>query len=130
MAHLAFPLAKFKKSLIFDVILRKVMIMDCVFCRIIEKKAPAKIVYEDENTIVFHDKHPVAPIHLLICPKKHYDRLMDAPPEAIPKLIEVVKKLAKQYGVDESGFRLNINNGRGGGQIIFHLHIHFMARKP
>lgn len=104
--------------------------MDCVFCRIIDKKDPAKIVYEDEDTIVFHDIHPVAPIHLLICPKKHYDRLMDMPPEAMPKLIEVTQKIARQYGVDESGFRLNINNGRGGGQIIFHLHIHFMARKP
>jgi histidine triad (HIT) family protein len=101
--------------------------MDCIFCKIIEKTAPADIIYEDDDTIVFKDIHPSAPVHLLICPKTHYDKLVDTPPEVMPKLFETVTKVAKMLEVDQSGFRAIINNGRGGGQIIFHLHIHFLA---
>jgi histidine triad (HIT) family protein len=101
--------------------------MDCIFCKIIEKKAPAKIVFEDDETIVFHDIHPSAPIHLLICPKKHYSALLETPPEVLPTLFRTVKKVAEQLGVDEDGFRLIINQGPDGGQIVYHLHIHFLA---
>ena len=101
--------------------------MDCVFCRIIEKKAPARIVYEDDETIAFHDIHPSAPIHLLICPKKHYSTLLETPPDVQPALFRAVRKIAEQLGVDEDGFRLIINQGRDGGQIVYHLHIHFLA---
>ena len=101
--------------------------MSCIFCNIVSKKAPAKIEYEDEDTIVFHDIHPAARTHLLVVPKKHYETLMDTPPEVLPKLFEVVQKVAKKLGIDKSGFRTIINNGRGGGQIIFHLHIHLLA---
>ena len=101
--------------------------MNCIFCKIIEKKSPAEIVYEDDDTIVFHDIHPVAPIHLLFCPRKHYNTLLETPPDVLPNLFRAIHKVAKQLGVDENGFRLIINQGHDGGQIIYHLHIHFLA---
>jgi histidine triad (HIT) family protein len=93
--------------------------MSCIFCEIAKKQAEAKVVYEDEDTIVIHDKYPAAPTHLLIIPKKHYERLVDTPPDIMPKLFEVVQKMAKKLVI--------INNGRGGGQVIFHVHIHLLA---
>ncbi len=101
--------------------------MSCIFCKIVNKEADAKVVFEDDDTIAIHDKNPAAPTHLLIMPKKHYERLVDTPPEIMPKLFEVVQKVAKDLGLDEKGFRVIINNGRGGGQVIFHLHIHLLA---
>ncbi len=100
---------------------------DCIFCKIIRNESPAKIIHEDDDVIVFHDKNPVAPTHVLICPKKHYDKLMDTPPEVMSKLFASVQKIAKDLGIDEDGFRVIVNNGRGGGQIIFHLHLHLLA---
>jgi histidine triad (HIT) family protein len=105
------------------------MSSECIFCKIAHKQAPAKIVYEDEDTIVFNDIHPAAPIHLLVCPKEHYSTFLKTPPEVLSKLQDTVRKVAKQLEIDESGFRMIINNGRGGGQIIFHLHIHLLAGK-
>lgn len=105
------------------------MASECVFCKIVRREAPARIVYEDDDTIVFHDIHPSAPTHLLVCPKEHYNTFLETPPEVLPKLQSVVRTVTEQLGIDKSGFRMIINNGRGGGQIIFHLHIHLLADK-
>jgi len=103
--------------------------MSCVFCDIIRRKAPANIFYEDDSVIVFHDRFPKAPTHLLICPKEHYADLVSAPAEIMPKLFETVKLVAEMVGAGDEGFRLVVNNGANAGQIVFHLHFHFMISR-
>lgn len=103
--------------------------MNCVFCDIIRKEAPADIFYEDDEVIVFHDRSPRSPTHLLICPKKHFSDLLDAPPGIMPKLFETIKLIAKKLGTGDEGFRLVVNNGANAGQIVFHLHFHFMTNR-
>ncbi len=104
--------------------------MDCVFCSIIEKKSPAEIVYEDENSIVFKTIKPSAPIHLLVVPKKHISSVNDIQKEdknLMGDLFLVAQKVAEKFGVKDSGYKLAVNVGRGGGQEIDHLHIHFLG---
>ncbi|MFH2056700.1 MAG: HIT domain-containing protein [bacterium] len=103
--------------------------MACVFCKIIAREEPAKVFYEDDEVIVFHDHRPSAPVHLLICPKEHYDNFRAAPPEVHTKLAATVQKIAEMLGEQGKNFRLIINNGSGWGQIVFHLHYHFLAGK-
>lgn len=102
--------------------------MDCIFCRIVEGKANSKIFYQDDNVIVFHDINPKTPIHLLICPKKHYADFMSAPPEVHEQLCATVKKISEDLGDRGRNFTIQVNNGPGSGQLVFHLHYHFMAR--
>jgi histidine triad (HIT) family protein len=102
--------------------------MKCVFCDIINRTEEADVCYEDDDVIVFHDHFPRAPTHLLICPKKHYADLMEAPPDVILKLHETVQLVARKLGADTGGFRLIVNNGSAAGQIVFHLHYHFMTQ--
>jgi len=106
---------------------------ECIFCKIIKKEAPADIVYEDKDLVVFKDIHPKAPIHLLIVPKKHIEsvkELSEDDKELVGKMILVSKKLIKVFPEAEEGYRLVFNVGRGGGQIIEHLHLHFLAGHP
>ncbi|MFH0958606.1 MAG: histidine triad nucleotide-binding protein [Pseudomonadota bacterium] len=101
----------------------------CIFCKIIEGKVPAKIVYEDELVVAFWDANPASPIHILIVPRKHVPTLNDVPDgDAILGHIgDVAKKLARELGVAESGYRFFINVNRGGGQVVFHLHAHLVS---
>jgi len=103
--------------------------MNCVFCDIIDGKAHADIFYQDDDVIVFHDHRPKAPTHLLICPKVHYNDLMQAPPEVAARLHDTIRKISEMIGTGEHGFRIQINNGSNAGQIIFHLHYHFKTSK-
>lgn len=103
------------------------MAVECVFCRIIAGKEPADIIYQDDEVIVFRDHRPRAPIHLLICPKQHYPDFLSAPVEVHRMLCDRVKKVAKLEGVKAGQFRIVVNNGARWGQIVFHLHYHFMA---
>lgn len=103
---------------------------DCIFCKIIKGEAPADFVYQDKDLVVFRDINPKAPVHLLIIPKKHLPRLEEAGEEdqrLLGKMLLVAKKIAQEQGVAEAGYRLSINNGESAGQIIPHLHIHFLA---
>ena len=100
--------------------------MDCIFCKIIAKSSPAKIVFENDRVIVFRDHRPQARIHLLICPKTHYPTFLEAPSDEIAYLFKVCARIAEQLGV-ENGFRMVINNGPQGGQIVYHLHVHFLS---
>ncbi len=100
--------------------------LDCIFCKIITKSAPAEIVFENDRVIVFKDYRPQAKIHLLVCPKVHYRTFLDAPSEEISYLFKVCARLAEQLGV-ENGFQMLINNGPQGGQIVYHVHVHFMS---
>ncbi len=106
---------------------------DCLFCNIIEKKADADIVYEDEDIIAFKDINPVAPVHLLIVPRKHFDSILSIGEEdayLVGRLHLVVNKLAGEFGLQERGFRIVINCGEEGGQAVLHLHFHLIGGKP
>lgn len=104
--------------------------MDCVFCKIVAGEIPADIRYQDGRVIAFPDTNPVAPTHLLIIPKKHIASLVDLP-EADSALIadmaKTARELAKREGIDESGYRLVMNCGKQGGQLVFHLHMHLLG---
>ena len=103
---------------------------DCIFCKIIKGEAPATIVYKDEEIIAFRDLHPVASTHLLIVPVKHIVSVNDVLPEDEPlmgQLFTVAKQLAEQEGITESGYRLIVNTGVHGGQVVFHLHMHLIG---
>jgi histidine triad (HIT) family protein len=102
--------------------------MDCIFCQIIKGDIPSDKVYETENLVVIRDINPHAPVHDLIIPKKHIESLneLDDPVIAADILLSV-KKVAKIEGVTGSGYRLIANNGKNGGQLVPHLHIHLLG---
>ena len=102
---------------------------DCLFCKIGDKKIPAKLIYEDDEIFAFEDIQPQAPSHVLICPRKHVASLTDATAEdtaMLGKLQLVAAKLAKDRKLTE-GYRTVFNNGRGAGQSVFHLHLHLLG---
>ena len=103
---------------------------DCLFCNISQGKTDTEMLYENDTLVVFKDIHPAAPIHLLIVPKKHIrsvNDLTDADGPILSEMIMVAREMAVQQGVDKSGYRIFINVERGGGQVIFHLHLHLIA---
>ncbi len=105
----------------------------CIFCKIVNKEIPAKVVYEDDKVIAFHDINPQAPIHILIIPKEHIPTVNDLEEnhkELIGHIFLVAKKLAKELGVDERGYRILVNCNSDGGQEIYHIHFHLFAGKP
>ena len=99
---------------------------DCLFCKIVRGELPSKKAYEDEDVLVFHDIHPIAPVHLLLIPKVHVESLVSCDVQhqtILGKLLLLAPKLAQEHGLD-NGFRIMINTGPGGGQEVFHLHLH------
>ncbi|MBR7059458.1 MAG: histidine triad nucleotide-binding protein [Neisseriaceae bacterium] len=103
---------------------------DCLFCKIIAGEIPSQKVYEDENMLAFKDIRPSAPVHILLIPKKHISSLQDLSNEdadLMGKLMLAVPKIATENGL-ANGFKTQINTGVGGGQEVFHLHIHIMGR--
>jgi histidine triad (HIT) family protein len=102
---------------------------DCLFCKISQKEIPAKLVYEDAEIFAFQDIHPQAPTHILICPRKHFVSLTDATGDdaaMLGRLQLVAAKLAVEHKLTD-GYRTVINNGRGAGQSVFHLHLHLLG---
>lgn len=105
------------------------MAKDCLFCRIVNKEISSKIVYEDERALAFEDINPQAPTHILVVPRKHLAALNEAGPEDAELLgyIQLVAaKIARERNL-EAGYRLVLNNGRGAGQSVFHLHLHLLG---
>lgn len=105
---------------------------DCIFCKIINKEIPSSIVYEDDEILAFRDINPVAPVHILVIPKKHIDSaicLKEEDKELVGKIYMVINKIAKQEGIDEKGFRIVVNCGEDGGQEVKHLHFHIIGGK-
>ena len=99
---------------------------DCIFCKIVAGDIPSKKVYEDEEVIAFHDIRPIAPVHFMLVPKLHVASLGecgDAQRDLLGRMLLLAPQLAKAQGLD-NGFRTMINTGPGGGQEVFHLHIH------
>ena len=103
---------------------------ECIFCRIIEGDAPGEIVYRDDLVTAFRDIHPVAPVHVLIVPNQHFPSLNDmtAEDEALAgHMVLVARQLAEQERIQEDGYRLIVNTGPHGGQVIHHLHLHLIG---
>lgn len=101
----------------------------CVFCKIIKGEIPTNFVYQDEALVAFRDINPKAPIHVLIVPKKHIDKLQDISDNEtalLGKLLIAAKKIAKMEGI-ENGFKVIINCGAQAGQEVFHLHVHLLG---
>lgn len=99
---------------------------DCLFCKIVRGEIPSKKAYEDDEVLVFHDIHPIAPVHLLLIPKVHVESLAKCSEQhqaILSKLLLLAPKLALEHGLKD-GFRTMINTGPGGGQEVFHLHFH------
>lgn len=104
--------------------------MNCIFCKIVKKEIPSKIVYEDELVLAFEDIAPQAPIHILVIPKKHYSTLLEMneeEKELLGHIFMVIKKIAKEKGVDERGFRIVLNCNSQAGQTVYHVHFHLLA---
>jgi len=103
---------------------------DCLFCRLINKEIPSKLVYEDEKVLAFEDIKPQAPVHILIIPKKHLASLKEADENdqnLLGYLLLTARKIAQDKGLADSGFRLVINSGPDSGQEVYHLHVHLLA---
>ena len=104
--------------------------MKSLFSKIIDKEIPADIVYEDDLVLAFKDIAPQAPTHILIIPKKEIATVNDVSPDdeqRLGRLLLVASKIAKEQGIDESGYRLIINVNEDGGQEVFHLHMHLLG---
>lgn len=102
----------------------------CIFCGIASGAIPAKVLFQDDHVVAFHDIHPVAPVHVLVIPKRHVASLGKVSPddrEMLGHLMSAVRRVAVETGVAESGFRTVINTGEGAGQSVFHLHVHVLG---
>ncbi|AFQ45828.1 histidine triad nucleotide-binding protein [Desulfosporosinus meridiei] len=105
---------------------------DCIFCQIALGKIPSEIAYEDDQIIAFKDIQPLAPVHLVIIPKIHLRSLNDVTSDnkgLIGHLFSIIRRLAEEFGVAESGYRVVTNTGTDGGQVIGHLHFHLLGGK-
>ena len=103
---------------------------DCIFCKIVDKKIPAATVYEDENTMAFNDIKPQAPVHIIVIPKRHIEKISDVKEEdsaLAAQLISVGNKIAKEKGLIDSGYRFVINCNKDAGQEVFHIHMHVLG---
>lgn len=103
---------------------------NCIFCKIIHQEISSNIIYQDNHVIAFDDLHPRAPIHKLIIPRKHIATLNDIATEdteVMGRLFQTAKQLAHELGIDQSGYRTVMNCNAGGGQEVFHIHLHLLG---
>ncbi|MFQ5899130.1 MAG: histidine triad nucleotide-binding protein [Candidatus Methylomirabilia bacterium] len=106
------------------------MTTECLFCRIVARQSPAQIEYEDEDILAFKDIYPKAPLHILIIPKRHIESVATLSPDDAPLLgrcFLVAKRLGAERGFAERGYRVNCHCGPEGGQVVYHIHFHFLA---
>jgi histidine triad (HIT) family protein len=106
---------------------------DCLFCKIIERKIPASIVYEDDRVLAFNDINPQAPTHILVVPKRHIATLNEVGTEDDRLVGELVRRatlIARERGISETGFRTVFNTNAGAGQSVFHIHLHLLGGRP
>lgn len=102
----------------------------CVFCRVIAGTLPSRQVYSDDEIVAFHDVTPVAKVHILVIPKLHVTRLVEASEvddALMGRLLRVAANVALKMGIAESGYRVVINQGADAGQVLDHLHVHVMG---
>lgn len=106
---------------------------DCLFCNIVRGKIPAKLVLDESDLVAFEDINPQAPVHLLVIPKRHVASLNEASDEDAPMLgalVTAARRLARERGIDASGYRVVINTMAGAGQSVFHVHLHLLGGRP
>ena len=104
--------------------------MDCLFCKIVRQEIPATVLYQDETIVAFRDIRPQAPSHLLVIPRKHIATINDTDETDAPLLghmILTAKQLAKKEGLADNGYRLVFNVNSGGGQEVYHIHLHILG---
>jgi histidine triad (HIT) family protein len=103
---------------------------ECAFCRIVARKAPGDILYQDDLATAFRDIHPAGPTHILVVPNRHIPSVNDLTAEdelLTGHLVTVARQLARAEGIDQSGYRLIINTGPHAGQAVFHIHLHLIG---
>ena len=103
---------------------------DCVFCKIVRGEIPCAKVYEDDDILAFDDIHPMAPVHVIIIPKRHVATLMDmdtAQTDMPARLLAAAQKIAVAKNIAQRGFRTVVNCNAEGGQVVFHLHMHLLG---
>ena len=106
---------------------------NCLFCRILKSEIPSKAVYEDDSVYAFEDINPQAPVHVLIIPKKHIATLNDlkhSDTVLLAAIFEAAKKIAKDKGIADSGYRAVFNVNRDAGMAVAHLHLHLLGGRP
>lgn len=104
--------------------------MDCIFCKISNKEIPANIVFEDDDIVAFKDINPIAPVHVLIIPKKHISsvtELKNGDAMLVGNIILAAKKIAENLNISEGGYKLLVRVGKNGGQEIGHIHVHLLG---
>lgn len=103
---------------------------DCLFCRIVAGEIPAKIAYQDDDVLAFHDINPQAPLHVLVIPRKHIATINELQADdaaLVGKLFLAAKQIAADAGYAEGGYRVVMNCGADAGQTVFHIHLHVLA---
>jgi histidine triad (HIT) family protein len=103
---------------------------DCIFCKIAQGDVPTKFLYESERVVAFRDIHPIAPVHVLIIPKRHIPSINDVTQNDVlllGELLFVVRNVAKDLGIAQSGYKTLIRTGRHGGQEVPHVHVHLIG---
>ncbi|WZL74628.1 histidine triad nucleotide-binding protein [Clostridiaceae bacterium 35-E11] len=103
---------------------------ECIFCKIVSKEIPAKVVYEDDLIMAFHDIEPQAPAHVVIIPKDHIksiDHISDIHKDLLGHILLSIKNIAKELGISENGYRIINNCGSLGGQTVDHVHFHLLG---
>ena len=106
--------------------------MNCIFCQIAKKDLPAAVIYEDDKVVAFKDINPIAPFHFLIIPKKHIasiDQIGPEDKELMGEMLLAAKKIARDQGMADNGYRLVFNIGKDSGQMVDHLHLHLIGGK-
>ena len=106
---------------------------DCLFCKISAGSVPSEMVYESETLFAINDINPQAPTHILIIPRTHHSSLLEVEEndhKLMGSIITVANNLAKERGLDKSGYRLVVNCGAGAGQSVFHIHYHILGGRP
>lgn len=106
--------------------------MDCIFCKILAGEIPSQKVYEDEHVYAFRDINPMAPVHILVIPRKHIATVSEMESDDSPlmgRLFDAARKIAEAEGIANSGYRLVVNNGADAHQTVFHVHMHVFGGK-
>jgi histidine triad (HIT) family protein len=104
------------------------MMEDCIFCKVGRGEIPAPLIYQDDLVVAFDDISPQAPVHTLVIPREHHADLGDAvPPQTLAALFAAVPLVARSKGVESSGYRVIVNNGRDANQTVPHLHVHVLG---
>jgi histidine triad (HIT) family protein len=104
--------------------------MDCIFCKIVAGEIPSDTLYQDNEVVAFRDINPQAPVHVLVIPRKHIESLVqlsEGESSLTAHMVDVANQLARKEGIAESGYRLVINCGEQGGQLVPHLHLHLLG---